>query len=85
MTNATLEKAQQLKEDIRNIDMFLGQLKYVQRLKITSRVIKILLNNIAYGAFDGNAFKCDGKLTHKIITLLEDHRAELEKEYVELS
>jgi len=44
MTNATLEKAQQLKEDIRNIDMFLGQLKYVQRLKITSRVIKILLN-----------------------------------------
>ncbi|MBU3186565.1 hypothetical protein [Clostridium estertheticum] len=84
MTNETLDKAYELKENIRNVDMFLHQLKYVQRLKITSRVTKILLNNIAYGAFDGNSFKCDKKLTDKIITLLEGHKVELEKEYKEL-
>jgi len=84
MTNEDLRKAQELKENIRNVDRFLDQLKFVYRLKITSRVTKILLNNIAYGAFNGTSFECDKKLTGKIIIVLEEHRLELEKEYKDL-
>lgn len=84
MTNESLAKAQLLKEDIRNVDIFLHQLQCVQRLKVTSRVTKVLLNNIPYGTFDGGSFECDKKLTIKITTLLEEHKLELEKKYQEL-
>jgi len=84
MTNDTLEKAKELKEDIRNVDIFLHQLKYVHRLKIASRITKVVLKNIAYGAFNGESFECDNKLTNKIIVVLEEHKLELEKEYQDL-
>jgi len=84
MTNEALRKAQELKEDIRNVDIFLHQLKFVHRLKVASRITKVILKNITYGAFNGESFECDNKLTNKIIVVLEEHKLELEKEYEDL-
>ena len=84
MKQETLKKAIELRKEIDKLDSILFYLGCTWRAKLTSKTPKLLLGNIAYGAFKSIEIECDRELTERIQELVTNYRAEKEKEYENL-
>lgn len=80
MTDGDLEKANEIKKQIREIDCFLATAKRVWTGKLVIKKPRLFFIANGYGAFRSNAFELDTRLKDKVVEVLEKELIALKNE-----
>lgn len=88
MTDDTLNKANEIKNEIRELEHFIHyaqltwtHLSFLEKL----RNRKAILHHKGYGAFSGGDYELSEELSEKIMDVLEQHLEKLREDYRELN
>lgn len=88
MTDETLNKANELKEEIGKLEHFIyyatltwKQLSILEKMKNK----KVRLHYKGYGCFNGGDYDLSKELSEKVLVVLEQHLEELKEQYKTLS
>lgn len=80
LTNEELARANKLKKEIYDLDIFIALASMAWEGKIVRREQKYLFKTIPYGVVDESAFKLDGDIKNKVLDVLRDYLSEIKEE-----
>ena len=80
MTDEDLEKANELREQIRELSLFLLTARKVWTGKMVIIKPRLCFVTNAYGAFRSKEFELNNRLKNKVVEVLETELIELKKE-----
>ena len=83
MTNKELERANELKKQIHELDLFLTTARKVWKgsLDIKKHAPKLFFKTHGYGSFESKEFELNTELKNIVVKVLEDKLEKLKKEF----
>lgn len=80
MTNEGLIQANSIKEEIRELDLFIYSAEKVWEGKLTKRTSKYIFKSVAYGVFDEVEYNMNTEMKGKVLNVLRDHLKDLKSQ-----
>lgn len=77
MTNEELVQANSIKEEIRELDLFIYSAERVWKGKIIKRTSKYIFKSVAYGVFDEVEYNMNTEMKGKVLNVLREHLKDL--------
>ena len=77
MTDSDLIKANNIKEEIRELDLFIYSAEKVWKGKLTKRTSKYILKSVAFGIFDEVEYHMNTGMKNKVLDVLREHLQDL--------
>ena len=79
-----LEKANELRKEIKELDSFIftASRVWTGKLTIKDKVMKFISNS--YGAFQSKEFNMNTDIKNRVLKVLEEYKSELEEEFKDI-
>lgn len=84
MTDAELEKAVRLRDEIRHLESFISSAERVWTGKVIKRTSKYIIKSNPYGALDEAVYVLDTRMKNKVLDVLRNELSDLKTQLSEI-